>query len=173
MNIYSYNRRLLKNKIRSSTSFFNFFLRSNTFDFTVSMNPTNMNFNNKYFLSNFFSQFNIGSFFCKKIFYYYNFKATFSINSSFTDFINLNKSFMEEASIFNNYTSGLWKMSSVYSNSFAFDIISNFRTFFFNGFGITNLFIFLFNSIRFLYRSILFLYSLFFNFFFSVIYLLK
>lgn len=101
-----HNRYLLKNRIRSGLSFFNFFLRSNTSDFTVSMHSSNINFNNKYFLSNFFSQFNIGSFFCKKSFYYYNFKVSFALNSNFLDFINLSKSFNEEAPIFNNYTSG-------------------------------------------------------------------
>lgn len=168
-----YNRYLLKNKIRSGISFFNFFLRSNTSDFTISINPFNMNFNNKYLLSNFFSQFNIGTFFSKKAFYYYSFKSTFALNSNFLDFINLNKSVAEEASIFNNYASGLWKINNVYSNKFTFDIVSNFKTFFLAGFAINNIFIFLFNNIKFLYRCLFFSYNIFFNLFFFFIYLLK
>jgi hypothetical protein len=65
-----------------------------------------MNFNNKSFFLNSFSQFNINGFFYKHSCYYYNLKNTFLLVLSFLDFVGLNRFFSEEASFFNNYTAG-------------------------------------------------------------------
>lgn len=87
-------------------SFFNFFLNSNSFYFTLFVNFVNINFNNKSFFLNSFSHFNLGGSFCKSLYYNNNLKNIFLLGLNFLDFINLYKFFSEEAFIFNNYAAG-------------------------------------------------------------------
>lgn len=171
MNFYIGARPLLKNKIRSGVSFFNFFLSSNSFDINFFINFINMNFNNKFFFFNSFSHFNLGNFY-RPIHCHYDLKGTILFNLNFLDFVNLHKFFLEEGSTFNNYMAGTWRACSIYRNN-TFNIFFNFKKFFLSGFGASNLFSFLFNKIKNVRSYFFLLYSLFFNFFFFLIYFLK
>lgn len=92
--------------MRAGLSFFNFFLNSNSFYLTLFTNFANINSNNRFFFLNYFSHFNLGASFYKSAYNINNLKTSFLFGLNFLDFINLHKFFLEEASIFNNYTAG-------------------------------------------------------------------
>lgn len=172
MKFFVDNKALLKNKIMSGVSFYNFFLCGNSSYFNLFIDFNGLNFNNKVLFLNLLGQFNLKNFFYKPLTFKNRLGAAFALGLNFLDFINAEKCFLEESSLFSNGVVGAWKFNGVYNDNLIFNNALNFKNLFSGGFGLVNLFALLFYNIKNRAKFNSSLYSLFLNIFFCPIYFL-
>lgn len=90
----------------SGVSFYNFFLCTNSSYFNIFIDFSDLNFNNKALFLGSLGQFNLKNFFYKSLTFKSKSNTTLVLSLSFLDFINVEKYFLEECSIFSNNTAG-------------------------------------------------------------------